>query len=159
MIRGFQRSSGQVEKKKRKEFIFITDIPTDLSEGECAVVEAGRLEKIWKEHGVAKINSNSIVWKASLCFSLLNPYWHLKRNFRVHSGQKWSGPSLISTSYHRGLIYNKFQNAIVSIWTFLSLHVTLWEMSLKNIICLNLCQTVQYQFEACQSVQWKCGEL
>ena len=45
-------------------------------------------EKIREEHGVAEINRKAAVWKASLSFSRLDPYWYLRSNFRVQIGNE-----------------------------------------------------------------------
>ena len=48
----------------------------------------GMAEKIREEHGVAEINRKAAVWKASLSFSWLDPYWYLRSNFRAQIGNE-----------------------------------------------------------------------
>lgn len=80
-----QRQTCDERGKKCRESFHLSDIPTNLSKRECAVVDVGE----WKdrvEHGVAKINSKATVWKASLGFPLPSPYWHHIANWKRGGG-------------------------------------------------------------------------
>lgn len=126
MIRGFPNSSGHEEGGAGgKESFLSSDITTDPSKGGMCCRR--KAEEIGQEHAVAKINSKAAVWKASFSFSLPNPYWHLKSNFRVHTGnekgeekKKKSGPSLTCqfSFMFESQMYKKFKKAIVTILNF-----------------------------------------
>lgn len=79
--------AANMRRGKKKRIVSFIWYHNRFQRGRMCWSRCGMAEKIREEHGVAKINSKAAVWKASLSFSLLNPYWHLKSNFRAQKNQ------------------------------------------------------------------------
>lgn len=79
------REGGKRERERVASFIWYHNRSL---RGRMCCGGCGMAEKIREEHGVAEINRKAAVWKASLSFSRLDPYWYLRSNFRVQIGNE-----------------------------------------------------------------------